>query len=112
MASMRDRRPTDVWSSSTGPRFSAVVSLAARKPSSRETEEVHLFNAARLYLLAAAEVRSQIDDLDTLNRLGILEQEEPGPAVEEVVARLRKSLEEYEKREQELVRLMEENVDK
>ena len=81
----------------------------ARKPSSSETREVHLFNAARQYVLAAESVRSQIDDLDTLNRLGVLAEEEPSPVIGQVLERLRQSLEEYEKREQELVRLMNEN---
>ena len=83
----------------------------ARKPSSSETREVHLFNAARLYVLAAEDVRSQIDDLDTLNRLGMLAKDEPDPVIEQVLARLRESLQKYEKREQELVRLMNENRD-
>src|SRR5680860_292381 len=39
MASIRDSRPTEVWSSSTGRRLSAVVSLAVRRASSRTNKE-------------------------------------------------------------------------
>lgn len=76
------------------------------KPSDQEAREVHLYNAAQLYIAAAEQVKSQIDELDTLRRLGAMSDDSQKAAVDETIERLRQSLRDYDSREKDLVALM------
>jgi len=76
------------------------------KPSDKEVAEVHLYNAARLYVANAGKVREQIEDLDTLRRLGVLADPAQAEVVTKVIERLQLSLADFDKREKELVELI------
>jgi len=76
------------------------------KPSDEESREVHLYNAARLYVAAASRLQDVVGDLDTLRRLGALEDPERNKVVEEVMEELRGSLAKFDDREKRLVELL------
>lgn len=76
------------------------------KPSESESNEVHLYNAARLYVDAATRINENIEDLDTLRRLGVLEDPSRTDLVTRTLAILQQSLKEFEEREQKLVALI------
>jgi len=76
------------------------------KPSDTESREVHLYNAARLYVAAAARLEQVVGDLDTLRRLGALEDPKRNKIVEQVLGELRGSLERFDEREKRLVRML------
>ena len=76
------------------------------KPSDEESDQVHLYNAARLYVEAAARISENIEDLDTLRRLGILDDPERKELAQKVIATLDQSLKDFQNRQQKLVDLM------
>jgi len=76
------------------------------KPSDEESDDVHLYNAARLYVDAAGRISENIEDLDTLRRLGALEDPERAELVAETLGILQRSLKEFAERERKLVDLM------
>jgi ABC-type transporter Mla subunit MlaD len=78
------------------------------KPSDKESDDVHLYNAARLYVDAAGRINENIEDLDTLRRLGVLEDPERADLVAKTLQILQQSLKEFEEREKRLVSLIQE----
>jgi phospholipid/cholesterol/gamma-HCH transport system substrate-binding protein len=76
------------------------------KPSGKESDEVHLYNAVRLYVDAAGKINENIEDLDTLRQLGVLEDPDRADLVARTLEILQQSLKEFEKRERKLVALM------
>ncbi|MHC4549055.1 MAG: MlaD family protein [Planctomycetota bacterium] len=78
------------------------------KPSESESDDVHFYNAARLYVEAAAKIGENIDDLDTLRRLGVLEDPDRAELVEKVLRLLDQSLRDFDDRQQRLVAMMKE----
>jgi len=78
------------------------------KPSDSESDDVHLYNAARLYIEAAGRINENIEDLDTLRRLGALEDSDRTELVARTLQILQQSLKEFEERERKLVGLIQE----
>jgi ABC-type transporter Mla subunit MlaD len=76
------------------------------KPSESESDDVHLYNAARLYVDAAGRINENIEDLDTLRRLGVLDDPSRADLIARTLAILQQSLKEFEERERKLVRLI------
>jgi len=76
------------------------------KPSDQEAREVHLYNAARLYTAAVGDVAAGIEDLETLQRLGLLSDPGGAARIADVLARLQKALEEHDRRQRDLVELI------
>jgi len=58
------------------------------KPSSKEVDSIFFYDAAKAYMDAAREVRSSVDDLATLERLGGLNDEKSREAVARATERL------------------------
>ncbi|MHC4939688.1 MAG: MlaD family protein [Planctomycetota bacterium] len=61
------------------------------KPSAKEVETVYLHDGAKIYVEAAREVRAAVDDLQTLERLGALNDEKSKAAVERATQRLQEA---------------------
>jgi len=80
------------------------------KPSDEESDDVHLYNAARLYIDAAGRINENIEDLDTLRRLGVLEDQDRADLVARTLQILQQSLKEFEERERKLVGLIQERT--
>ena len=69
------------------------------KPSKSERERQYFYNAAEMYLGAAIEVRSAVDDLATLQRLGAVDENASRATVERATERLTKAVIEMEAQE-------------
>jgi hypothetical protein len=76
------------------------------KPSADETRQVHLYNAARLYVDAATRVQNAIDDLDALRRDGAFRDEEKAALVQESLGRLERSLRRFDEHQEKLVEIL------
>ncbi|MEE8104897.1 MAG: MlaD family protein [Planctomycetota bacterium] len=76
------------------------------KPSDKESREVHIYNAARLYTSAVGDLSIAIDDLETLRRLGLLTEKRDSETVESVMERLKAAVEAFNKRQAEFVDLL------
>jgi ABC-type transporter Mla subunit MlaD len=76
------------------------------EPSGEETREVHLYNAARLYVTTTSRIQELVDDLETLRELGALADERHADLVRELLDRLDRSLKEYDERERALTALI------
>lgn len=76
------------------------------KPSDKESDEVHLYNAARLYVSAAEEIGLRVGELEALQKLGAFDDESRKADLEGALSALRNSLADYDRREKELVRLL------
>jgi hypothetical protein len=74
------------------------------------SDDVHLYNAARLYIDAAGRINENIEDLDTLRRLGVLEDQDRADLVARTLQILQQSLKEFEERERKLVGLIQERT--
>jgi len=73
------------------------------KPSDDESDAVHLYNASRLYVEAASRIGDNLEDIETLERLGALEDPESKELVEKVLQSLNRSLDEFELRQRRLI---------
>ena len=72
------------------------------KPSDKETDIVHLYNSSRLYVEAASQIQDNIQDLETLRRLGVLEDAGKADLVDRATARLEAALKDFETRQKRL----------
>ncbi|MHC4932594.1 MAG: MlaD family protein [Planctomycetota bacterium] len=81
------------------------------KPSDTESKEVHLYNAARLYVDAAVRIQELVDDLDALRQTGALEDAEKEERIREVLDRLERSLRDFDENERALVDLVIEDAE-
>ncbi|MHC4340299.1 MAG: MlaD family protein [Planctomycetota bacterium] len=81
------------------------------KPSDTESKEVHLYNAARLYVDAAVRIQELVDDLDALRQTGALEDAGKEERIREVLDRLERSLRNFDENERALVDLVIEDAE-
>jgi ABC-type transporter Mla subunit MlaD len=58
------------------------------KPSNKEVDSIVFYDAAKAYMDAAREVRSSVDDLATLERLGAMEDDKSKEAIARATERL------------------------
>ncbi len=66
------------------------------KPSDKESDYVHLYNAARNYVDAAGRVAVAVQDLETLRKLGVLGDESRADLIERTLATMQEALAEFE----------------
>ena len=66
------------------------------KPSGKESDDVHLYNAARLYVDAAGDVADAIQDLETLRRLGVLGDSQRADLLEKTLTAMQEALAEVD----------------
>ncbi|MCK6458325.1 MAG: hypothetical protein L6Q95_00345 [Planctomycetes bacterium] len=66
------------------------------KPSDKESDDVHLYNAARNYVDAAGRVAMAVQDLETLRKLGVLGDESRADLIERTLATMEEALAEFE----------------
>lgn len=66
------------------------------KPSDKESDDVHLYNAARNYVDAAGRVAVAVQDLETLRKLGVLGDESRADLIERTLATMQEALAEFE----------------
>ena len=66
------------------------------KPSDKESDDVHLYNAARNYVDAAGRVATAVQDLETLRKLGVLGDESRADLIERTLATMQEALAEFE----------------
>jgi len=76
------------------------------KPSDKESREVHIYNAARLYTSAVGDLSIAIDDLETLRRLGLLTDKRESSTVDSAMERLQAAVDSFNKRQAEFVDLL------
>ncbi len=77
------------------------------KPSGKESDDVHLYNAARLYVDAAGSVADAIQDLETLRRLGVLGDAQRADLLEKTLASMQEALAEFEANQKRFTNLIE-----
>ena len=70
-----------------------------KKPSGSELNRQYFYNAAEIYMRAAIEVRSAVDDLATLKRLGALGEEASRATVDRATKRLNDAVDEMQAQE-------------
>lgn len=78
--------------------------------SKSESNQVHLYNGARLYVDAASEIRILVDDLDTLRRLGLLNDPSQAATVERLQSELEDALKKFNEAEDKLNTVLEKGV--
>ncbi|HEX5137161.1 MAG TPA: MlaD family protein [Planctomycetota bacterium] len=66
------------------------------KPSDKESDDVHLYNAARNYVDAAGRVAVAVQDLETLRRLGVLGDASRADLIEKTLTTMQEALAEFE----------------
>ena len=76
------------------------------KPTESDANEIKLYNAARLYVETAGRLEELTDDLETLKRLGLTEDEGTARTVDSILVKLEENLKEFQKRQKNLVDLM------
>ena len=76
------------------------------KPTESDANEIKLYNAARLYVETAGKLQELTDDLETLKRLGLADEPNTAKTVESILTQLETNLEEFQKRQKNLVDLM------
>lgn len=81
------------------------------KPSGKESDDVHLYNAARLYVTAAGHVANSIQDLETLRRLGVLGDPQRADLVERTLTTMQEALAEFEASQKRFVSLIASTTD-
>jgi hypothetical protein len=72
------------------------------KPSDKESDAVHLYNAARLYVDAAGRIADNIESLDSLRKLGVLDDPSKKDLIERALSQLQDSLGDFEARQKRL----------
>lgn len=77
------------------------------KPSGKESDDVHLYNAARLYVDAAGDVADAIQDLETLRRLGVLGDAQRADLLEKTLAAMQEALSEFDANQKRFTDLIE-----
>jgi ABC-type transporter Mla subunit MlaD len=77
------------------------------KPSGKESDDVHLYNAARLYVDAASEVADAVQDLETLRRLGVLGDAQRVDLLEKTLAAMQEALSEFDANQKRFTDLIE-----
>ncbi len=82
------------------------------KPSGKESDDVHLYNAARLYVDAAGDVADAIQDLETLRRLGVLGDAQRADLVEKTLLAMQEALAAFDANQKRFVSLIEATADK
>jgi ABC-type transporter Mla subunit MlaD len=82
------------------------------EPSGKETDDVHLYNAARLYVEAAGRVAFAVQDLETLRRLGVLGDPERTDLVEKTLASMQAALSEFDANQKRFTSLIESTADR
>jgi hypothetical protein len=63
---------------------------------------VHLYNAARLYVDAAGRIADNIESLDSLRKLGVLDDPSKKDLIERALSQLQDSLGDFEARQKRL----------
>jgi len=82
------------------------------KPSGKESDDVHLYNAARLYVDAAGNVANAIQDLETLRRLGVLGDAQRTDLVEKTLVAMQEALAAFDANQKRFASLIEATADK
>jgi ABC-type transporter Mla subunit MlaD len=72
------------------------------KPSDKESDAVHIYNAARLYVDAAGRIADNIESLDSLRKLGVLDDPSKKDLIERALSQLQDSLGDFEARQKRL----------
>jgi len=78
--------------------------MLLNKPSGKEVESIVFYDAAKQYLEAAREVRAAVDDLQTLERLGGLEDEQSKESVERATQRLQEATQKMAEQEDTILK--------
>ena len=76
------------------------------EPSQEESDEVHLYNAARKFVDGAERIQEVLEELDALRRQGGLGDDKMKERLNALAERLEQSLKNYAKREKKLVDLL------
>jgi ABC-type transporter Mla subunit MlaD len=69
------------------------------KPSDKESDDVHLYNAARNYVDAAGRVAGAVQDLETLRKLGVLGDPARADLIERTLATMQEALADFDANE-------------
>jgi len=78
-----------------------------RIPSNEESDDVHLYNAARSYVDAAGRVQTAIDDLDALRKFDVLQDASRVDLVERALATLQEALADFDANQKRFANLIE-----
>jgi ABC-type transporter Mla subunit MlaD len=81
------------------------------KPSGKESDDVHLYNAARLYVDAAGDVAAAIQDLETLRRLGVLGDAQRADLLEKTLTAMQEALAEFEANQERFTSMISSTAD-
>ncbi len=76
------------------------------EPSDEESDQVHLYNAARKFVDGAERIQEVLEELDALRRQGGLGDAKMKERLDALAERLEQSLKNYAKREKKLVALL------
>jgi ABC-type transporter Mla subunit MlaD len=82
------------------------------KPSDKESDDVHLYNAARNYVDAAGRVAVAVQDLETLRKLGVLGDPERADLIEKTLATMQEALAEFDANQKRFSSLITATADK
>jgi len=82
------------------------------KPSDKESDDVHLYNAARNYVDAAGRVAVAVQDLETLRRLGVLGDASRADLIEKTLTTMQEALADFEANQKRFSSLIAATVEK
>jgi ABC-type transporter Mla subunit MlaD len=82
------------------------------KPSDKESDDVHLYNAARNYVDAAGRVAVAVQDLETLRKLGVLGDESRADLIERTLATMQEALADFDANQKRFSSLITATADK
>ena len=82
------------------------------KPSGDESDDVHLYNAARNYVDAAGRVAVAVQDLETLRRLGVIDDPGRADLVEKTLTTMQEALAEFDANQKRFTSLITKTADK
>jgi len=82
------------------------------KPSGKESDDVHLYNAARNYVDAAGRVAVAVQDLETLRKLGVLGDTQRADLIERALATMEEALADFDANQKRFASLIESTAGK
>jgi ABC-type transporter Mla subunit MlaD len=82
------------------------------KPSDKESDDVHLYNAARLYVDAAGRVALAVQDLETLRKLGVLGDASRADLIEKTLVSMQEALADFDANQKRFAAMIEATVGK
>ena len=84
----------------------SVLWKLVNKPSGEESDDVHFYNAARLYVASAKHVQDVIREIETLQKLGAMDDPARAEIVAEALKTLQDSIKEHRENQKKLSQMM------